>query len=153
MVQFICKNCGAVNIPNIEAGTEADWEGADWWKSQDWLDCLEPKGFEWKLPAGKITPVVGPAIYISATGEQLSRKEYCRRFNLDPEIAYKFMRTRASRYNPDNCNCDNQQETQKASQPARTKKSSSGKPPKTGEVVLSSPPIRAPAWADEEDWV
>jgi hypothetical protein len=152
MVQFICKNCGAVNIPNIEAGAEHDWEGPDWWKSHDWLDCLEPKGFEWKLPAGKITPVVGPAIYISATGEQLSRREYCRRFNLDPEIAYKFMRTRASRYGPD-CNGDNQQETQKANPPARTKKSNSGNPPKTGEVVLSSPPIRAPAWADEEDWV
>jgi len=145
MVKFICKNCGAVNIVmDLNVGDEV--EG-------DWLDCLEPKGFEWKLPAGKITPVVGPAIYISATGEQLSRREYCRRFHLDPEIAYKFMRTRASKYGPD-CSGDNQQETQKASPPARTKKSNSSiNPSKTGEIVLSSPPIRAPAWADEEDWV
>jgi len=148
MVKVICRNCGAVNIVNTAFGDDVDW------KEMDWLDCLEPKGFEWKLPAGKITPVVGPAIYISATGEQLSREQYLNKYKLDPETAYKFMRARVSKYKPDNCNCDKEQEPEEASPPARTRISnSSGNTPKKQELAWSSPPLRTPAWADEEDWV
>jgi hypothetical protein len=145
MLKFICRNCGAVNLVN-----ETTIEGNE----GDWLDCLEPKGFEWKLPAGKITPVVGPAIYISATGEQLSRELYIKKYNLDPEIAYRFMRTRASKYVPDNGDSNNQQEEEKASPPSRTKSSnSSGSQSKRQELARASSPIRTAAWADEEDWV
>ena len=58
----------------------------------DWLGCDLPQGFEWKLPAGKITPVVGDPIYISSIGEQMSREEYLVKYNVDPEIAYQMMR-------------------------------------------------------------
>jgi hypothetical protein len=142
MVKFICWNCGAVNMVNeTSIGDEVEW-----------LDCLEPDGFEWKLPAGKITPVVGPEIYISATGEQLSRAQYIKKFNIDPERAYKFMRS--NKYVPDNCHCDKQQEAAKGSLSALIKKSSSRvHPAREQESALSSRSIRAPAWAEEEDWV
>jgi hypothetical protein len=58
----------------------------------DWLACSLPQGFEWKLPAGKITPVYGDPIYVSSTGEHLSREEYIMKYNLDPEVAYQMMR-------------------------------------------------------------
>jgi hypothetical protein len=146
MVKIICRNCGAVNIVNTDLLD-------DGWQQRDWLDCFEPKGFEWKLPAGKITPVVGPAIYISATGEQLSRDMYIKKYNIDPERAYKFMRTRASKYVPDNSDSNNQEQEENGS-PARIgNPKSSGNTPKKQDLAWSSPPMHTPAWADEEDWV
>jgi len=59
---------------------------------EDWLECLLPQGFEWALPAGKLTPVVGAPIYVSASGDHLSREAYLAWYNIDPEIAYRNMR-------------------------------------------------------------
>jgi hypothetical protein len=83
--KIICPNCGAVSdIAPLEEGEE-----------KDWLECSLPKGFEWSLPAGKISPVVGEPIYISATGEQLTWDQYIEKYNIDPEIAYQRMRARS----------------------------------------------------------
>ncbi|OPY54131.1 MAG: hypothetical protein A4E49_01176 [Methanosaeta sp. PtaU1.Bin112] len=82
MKKFICNNCGALNV-----ATEADLKS-----DGDWLKCTLPQGFEWILPAGKITPVIGEAIYISGLGEHLSREEYLNKHGIDPEIAYNLMR-------------------------------------------------------------
>ena len=88
--KFICQNCGAVNVVDITAQDLTDPS------DDDWLPCLLPTGFEWSLPAGKITPVVGDPIYISASGEQLSREDYLMKYNIDPEVAYQLMRGRIS---------------------------------------------------------
>jgi len=82
MKKFICKNCGALNVAN-EADIKSD---------SDWLQCALPQGFEWVLPAGKITPVIGEPIYISGFGEHLSREAYLNKHGIDPEIAYNLMR-------------------------------------------------------------
>ena len=58
----------------------------------DWLECTLPEGFEWILPAGKITPIVGEPLYISGFGEHLSRQAYRDKYDIDPEIAYQLMR-------------------------------------------------------------
>ena len=91
--KFICKNCGAVNVAEI---TEKDLTGPGD-DDDDWLNCVLPTSFEWSLPAGKITPLVGDPIYISAGGEQLSREDYLMKYNIDPEIAYQLMRGRIVR--------------------------------------------------------
>ncbi len=85
----ICKNCGAVN--EISAQDLADDDG------DDWLACDLPLGFEWSLPAGKITPVYGDPIYVSSQGQQMSREEFILEFNVDPEVAYQNMRKRVGR--------------------------------------------------------
>ena len=82
-INFVCQNCGAMNELDIDPQNLGDTE-------QDWL-CIPPEGFEWTLPSGKITPIVGDPIYVSALGEQLSRNVYLERYKLDPEIAYQFM--------------------------------------------------------------
>lgn len=82
-IQFVCQNCGAINELDIDPQNLDDTE-------QDWL-CESPKGFEWILPTGKITPIAGDPIYVSAFGESLSRKVYLERYKVDPEIAYQFM--------------------------------------------------------------
>lgn len=82
--KVICKNCGVVNEISAE-DLAAD-------NHSDWLYCDLPTGFEWNLPAGKIEPVVGDPIYISAGGEHLSWEEYLLKYNIDPEIAYNRMR-------------------------------------------------------------
>jgi len=80
--KIICKNCGVVN--EISDGALDDGD--------DWLECTLPEGFEWILPAGKITPVVGEPLYISGFGEHLSRQAYRDKYDIDPEIAYQLMR-------------------------------------------------------------
>jgi hypothetical protein len=60
--------------------------------NSDWLDCSLPEGFEWILPTGKITPIIGDPIYISAMGEHLSYEAYLAEYGIDPEIAYTLMR-------------------------------------------------------------
>ena len=82
MKKIICKNCGAVNEVSDQALAEDD----------DWLPCIIPEGFEWILPAGKITPIIGDPIYISGFGEQLSYQAYLDKYGIDPEIAYRLMR-------------------------------------------------------------
>jgi hypothetical protein len=83
-IHFVCQNCGALNTLDVDPQNPDN-------KEQDWL-CLPPTGFEWVLPAGKITPIIGDPIYISAFGEHLSRKVYLERYKVDPEIAYQYMR-------------------------------------------------------------
>jgi len=85
MKKFICQNCGAVNLVNPDELVNDD---------NEWLDCIPPDNFEWILPAGKITPVIGEPIYVSAVGEHLTRMAYIKEYNLDPEIAYRLMRQR-----------------------------------------------------------
>jgi hypothetical protein len=82
MKKFICRNCGTVN----EASDKA-LEG-----EEEWLACTLPEGFEWILPAGKITPIVGDPIYVSGMGENLSYDAYLEKYNIDPEVAYNLMR-------------------------------------------------------------
>jgi hypothetical protein len=81
---FVCKECGALNEVSVDPQDLND-------KEQDWL-CLPPKGFEWILPSGKIMPIVGDPIYVSAFGEYLSRNAYLQKYKVDPEIAYEYMR-------------------------------------------------------------
>ena len=83
--KIICKNCGVVNEVSDQSLAEDD----------DWLPCILPEGFEWNLPAGKITPIIGNPIYISGFGEQLSYQAYLDKYGIDPEIAYRLMRGNA----------------------------------------------------------
>jgi len=87
-IDFVCQECGALNEVSVDPQNLDDME-------QDWL-CLPKRGFEWILPTGKIAPIVGDTIYISAVGEYLSRKAYLDKYKLDPEIAYKYMRKKKS---------------------------------------------------------
>ncbi|MDD4579266.1 MAG: hypothetical protein PHF80_01180 [Methanothrix sp.] len=81
---LICKNCGAFNLISVNPlgpdPVETELQGAP------------VQGFEWVLPSGKIVPVIGDPIYISANGEHLSRKAYMDMYKLDPELAYIYMR-------------------------------------------------------------
>lgn len=83
MKKIICKNCGVVNEVETEVLGEDD---------EEWLECTLPQGFEWILPLGKISPVVGDPIYISAHGEHLSRSAYLEKYDIDPEITLQMMR-------------------------------------------------------------
>jgi hypothetical protein len=83
MKKIICKNCGTVNEVSDKSLAEDD---------DDWLQCALPEGFEWSLPAGKITPIIGDPIYISAMGEHLSYQAFLDEYGVDPEIAYNLMR-------------------------------------------------------------
>lgn len=78
----ICPHCGgAVEI------LEDSWD-----PTTGWLKCIAPKGFEWTLPAGKLTPVVGPVLYTTSDVRYLTREAYISEFNIDPEIALQKMR-------------------------------------------------------------
>jgi hypothetical protein len=119
MKKFICKNCGVVN----EASKE-DLESND-----DWLQCALPQGFEWILPAGKITPIIGDPIYISGMGEHLSRDAYLNKHGIDPEIAYNLMRGNSGyRSAPLNF---------------------AGQPPAKSQTGSKK---KAQNWLDEDDW-
>lgn len=85
---FTCNNCGALNTLFFDFSDPDPG-------NHEWL-CLPPEGFEWTLPSGKITPIVGDPIYVSAFGEYLSWKRYIEKYKLDPEIAYQKMRGRRS---------------------------------------------------------
>lgn len=80
--RVVCKNCGVVYEIDLQALTN---------HNGDWL-CELPERFEWVLPAGKITPVIGEPIYVSGHGEHLARAEYIAKYKIDPEIAYRLMR-------------------------------------------------------------
>ncbi|HOV81680.1 MAG TPA: hypothetical protein PLN19_07570 [Methanothrix sp.] len=84
-IRFICKNCGSVNEKEKDVLTDPDYS------QEDWL-CDLPMGFEWILPVGKITPVVGSPLYVSSLGGNFTREEYLDRYFIDPEIAYQLMR-------------------------------------------------------------
>ena len=89
----ICANCGAVLEVDTDASPEVDRQVV-----LDELLCLLPDGFEWILPAGKIAPVIGNPIYVSSRGEHLTRKDYIIKYNIDPEIAYEFMRSKIGKF-------------------------------------------------------
>jgi hypothetical protein len=80
--KVVCAACGTANELLETDGTE----------QENWLPCVLPTGFEWNLPSGKITPVVGEPIYKDAMGKDFSREEYLTKYNIDPEIAYTKMR-------------------------------------------------------------
>jgi hypothetical protein len=62
--------------------------------SKDALDCIHPKGFEWKLPAGVITGA-DVDLYISPDdGSHLTRLEWINIFGYDPRIKLAQMRER-----------------------------------------------------------
>ena len=122
----ICKNCGVVNEISVE-DLAAD-------NHSDWLYCDLPLGFEWNLPAGKITPVVGDPIYISGGGEHLSWEEYLLKYNIHPEIAYLRMRKKT--------------ESQSALRAAtRPRRANTRLPP---QVAAQS--VRTHDLLDEDDW-
>jgi len=127
--KFICRNCGAVNQASEEALAS---EG-------DWLECALPTGFEWILPAGKISPIVGDPIYISGNGEHLSREEYLNKYGIDPEIAYRLMRGK---------NVSRILSEQRQRRECREDKSATSS--KNGKV--GSADRRKEHWLDEDDW-
>jgi hypothetical protein len=120
MKKMICKSCGVVNMVSPEALAEDD---------EQWLQCTLPEGFEWILPAGKITPVLGQPIYVSAMGGHLSHDAYLEMYNIDPEIAYNMMRRRISRRTA----------AKLISNPSKIKKSFGSK-------------VKSQSWLDEDDW-
>ena len=123
MKKFICKNCGVVNEVSMEALKDDE---------DDWLQCTLPEGFEWSLPAGKITPIVGDPIYISAVGEHLSYDQYLEEYNIDPEIAYNLMRGRMNAH------------------ATRMVNRQAGRLAKAKMQVGSK--IRSQNWLDDDDW-
>lgn len=123
MKKFICKNCGVVNEVSMEALNDDE---------DDWLQCTLPEGFEWSLPAGKITPIVGDPIYISAVGEHLSYDQYLEEYNIDPEIAYNLMRGRMNAHTTRMVN-------RQAGRLAKAKMQAGSK-------------IRSQNWLDDDDW-
>ncbi|MCK9440541.1 MAG: hypothetical protein M0Q13_03865 [Methanothrix sp.] len=84
-VKFICKNCGSVNEKDKDVLLDPEYS------TDDWL-CDLPVSFEWILPVGKISPIVGNPMYVSSLGGNYSRSEYLEKYNVDPEIAYQLMR-------------------------------------------------------------
>jgi hypothetical protein len=95
-ITFVCSTCGALNTLFYDPN-DPDPE------NKEWL-CIPPEGFEWILPSGKIMPIVGDPIYVSAFGEHLSRRIYIERYKLDPEIAYQYMRRKRAGMNNDIAN-------------------------------------------------
>ncbi len=121
MKKIICKNCGVVNEVSNEALGDDD--------DGDWLECSLPEGFEWILPAGKITPIVGDPIYISGFGEHLSYEAYLEKYEIDPEIAYRLMRGNGR---------------------ARSAATMHANKPQVGAQVSSKG--RSQNWLDDDDW-
>ena len=83
-IKIICKNCGSVNEKDKEVILDSEYS------QEDWL-CDLPMGFEWILPVGKISPIIGSPLYVSSLDINLSRSEYLEKYNVDPEIAYQLM--------------------------------------------------------------
>ncbi len=78
--EFICKNCGAVNVVELGDGTADQACG-----------CIAPTGKEWQEPAGfKI--IGGEKIWITAQGSEMTKEEYIEAFGKDPEIYQEWMK-------------------------------------------------------------
>jgi hypothetical protein len=123
MKKIICKNCGTVNEVSDKSLAEDD----------DWLQCALPEGFEWSLPAGKITPIIGDPIYISAMGENLSYQAFLDEYGVDPEIAYNLMRGNS-----------------RAKSTIKTFTAHSQARAQVGAQVSSKQ--RSQSWLDDDDW-
>ena len=78
--EFVCKDCGAVNVVDYGDGT-----------ADDAASCITPKGFEWELPAGVLEGPKGK-IYVTAQGSQMSKEEYMDCFGIDPDLAKAWMK-------------------------------------------------------------
>jgi hypothetical protein len=124
MKKIICKNCGSVNEVSDKSLAEDDG---------DWLECALPEGFEWSLPAGKITPIIGDPIYISSVGEHLSYQAFLDEYGVDPEIAYNLMRGNS-----------------RAKSIIKTFAAHSQARAQVGAQVSSKQ--RAQRWLDDDDW-
>jgi len=122
--KIICKNCGTVNEVSDKSLAE---------DNDDWLECALPDGFEWILPAGKITPIVGDPIYISSIGEHLSYDAYLAEYGIDPEIAYRLMRGNARAKSAAKINAAHSQVQAQVGAQVRSKQGSQ-------------------SWLDDDDW-
>ena len=80
-----CPNCGAVNVLPDMSGEGEEVEG-------DWLACIEPTGFEWSLPSGKLGNPISGYIYVDAHGKHWSKDGYLAEYKIDPELALEYMR-------------------------------------------------------------
>jgi hypothetical protein len=89
-IEIICSICGSINIISIDPNHPDPIQ---------LFIGIPPHGFEWILPSGKIMPIIGDPLYISASGEYLSRRTYIARYKLDPEIAYEYMRRKQNQLN------------------------------------------------------
>jgi hypothetical protein len=105
----ICEKCGAFNAISANP-LEQDF-------SDIRLQGMPVQGFEWVLPSGKIVPVIGDPIYVSANGEHLSRKAYMDMYKLDPEIAYNYMRKRLDEQKSNKTSNSQNQDMALSSQP------------------------------------
>ena len=83
-------NTGKIVCPSCGTCCEVDVSSQD--EDGNWLGCITPTGFEWSLPAGKLLPAVGDAIYVDAFGNHYTRGAYIEKYSIDPEIAYTKMR-------------------------------------------------------------
>jgi len=79
--EFFCQVCGACNIVPDGNGT-----------FENPLDCIPPKRFEWKLPAGKTVSASGETIYITAQGSHVTKQQFKDMYKCDPELVLKNMR-------------------------------------------------------------
>jgi hypothetical protein len=79
---YVCRRCGAVNDLPIDYAMATDTP----------LPCLEPTGFEWQMPAGKIGNDIVGCQFISSTGQKLARWEWIQTFGFDPVTALKYER-------------------------------------------------------------
>lgn len=82
-VEATCPYCGSTNI--IPTDTDVDVE-------EDWLQCLEPEGFEWSMPSGKKGNPVTGYTYVAANGDELTKNEYLDKYKMDPDVALEYMR-------------------------------------------------------------
>ena len=78
--EFVCQKCGAVNVVSED------------YSSTDAAACLPPKGFEWKLPAGKKTNAAGETVYVTAQGTEMTKKQFLETFGVDADIMIRKMR-------------------------------------------------------------
>ena len=77
--EFVCKNCGAVNVVAYDNSSE------------DSAGCIPPTSFEWTLPAGVMEGPTGKT-YVTAQGSHMTKEEYIDAFGLDPDMAINWMR-------------------------------------------------------------
>jgi hypothetical protein len=56
------------------------------------LVCVPPKGFEWKLPSGKLTSASGEVLYVTAQGAHVTKQKFKDMYKCDPELVLKNMR-------------------------------------------------------------
>ncbi len=69
-------------------GSQLEIEMSD----EDWLPCMTPEGFEWSLPAGKITDPAGRVWFIDPFGKRYTKDAYMEKYKIDPEVALQNMR-------------------------------------------------------------